>query len=160
MNPLVASTIISTLTTAFKFISSTVAQQEIQNLYLSLKKSLGERLGLERPLSRWEERPTPERQELLVEDLTDAVDEFQGTKQQKEEIINEILARTQVLNQSLANLPLSDFDAVGMDLENVKAANAIIGNVISEGGAKVMGIRAKDSEFKGDLRTGDVRAKK
>lgn len=47
-----------------------------------------------------------------------------------------------------------------MDLENVKAANAIIGNVISEGGGKVMGIRAKDSELKGDLRTGDVRAKK
>ncbi|MGK7958714.1 MAG: hypothetical protein AB4063_26155 [Crocosphaera sp.] len=160
MNFLVASTIISTLTTTFKFISSTIAQQEIQNLYLSLKKSLGEKLGLERPLNRWEERPTPERQKLLVEDLTDAVDKFQGTEQQKEEIINEILAKTEVLNQSLANLPPSDFDAIGMDLENVEAANAIIGKVISEGGAKVLGIRVKDSKFTGDLKAGDVKAKK
>jgi len=152
--------IINALASGATLVASSVAREEIVVKYRSLKEFIGEKFGLITAVTQLERRPGEERQKLLAEDLEDAIEVLPGNPQEIEDVINELLERTKALTESLENLPPTEFDAVGIDLDNVKAVNAKIGNIISEGGAKVVGIKAKNSEFTGDITGGDVTAKK
>lgn len=165
MDPVTAGFIITALASGAMFVASAVAQEEVQTNYRSLKAFIGEKFGLQRAVERLEKerrekRPTQERQNALAVQLVDAIEEIEGTQQEIETIIAELLNKTKTLTESLERLPKEEFDAVGLDLDNVKSVNATIGNVISEGGARVLGIRAKNSEFAGDITAGDIRGKK
>ncbi|NES66472.1 MAG: hypothetical protein F6K24_15040 [Okeania sp. SIO2D1] len=160
MDPVIIGLIINALASGATLVASSVAQEEIQDNYRSLKKFIGEKFGLIKPVAQLEKRPTEERQKLLAEDLEDAIKDLPGTPQEIDIVINELLEKTKALTESLEKLPPAQFDAVGIDLENVKAVNVKINNVISEGGARVVWIKAKDSEFTGDITAGDITAKK
>ncbi len=159
MDPLTAGFIIKALASGAIFVASAVAEEEVQANYRSLKVFIGEKFELMKPVERLENNPTQERQNVLAEDLVDAIKAMEGT-QQEIEIINELLNKSKALTESLEKLPKQEFEAVGIDLDNVKAANVKISNVISEGGARVLGIRAKNSEFTNDIEAGDIRVKK
>ncbi|MEM1169373.1 MAG: hypothetical protein AAGJ08_09955 [Cyanobacteria bacterium P01_H01_bin.35] len=160
MDPVTIGFIINALASGAALVASSVAQEEIQVRYRSLKEFIGEKFGLITSVAQLERRPTEERQRLLAEDLGDAIEVLPGTPEEIEDVINELLEITKELTESLEKIPQAEFDAVGIDLENVKAVNVKINNVISEGGAKVLGIKAKDSEFIGDITAGDITAKK
>lgn len=159
MDPVTASSIITALASGAKFVASTVAKEEVKAKYLSLKEFIGEKFGLVKPVEQLEKRPTQQRQNLLAEDLADSIEAMEGTQKEVETIIAELLNKTQTLTESLEKLPKEEFEAVGLDLDNIKAVNVKIENVISEGGARVVGIKAKNSEFTGDITAGNIQAK-
>ncbi len=160
MDPATVSLIITALASGTRFVASAVAEEEVQANYRFLKIFIGEKFGLQKPVEQLEKRPTQERQNLLAEDLADEIKAIEGTQHEIDIIINELLDKTKALTESLEKLPKEEFEAVGLDLDNVKAVNVKINNVISEGKARVVGIKAKNSEFTGDLTTGHIQAKK
>ncbi|NEP48493.1 MAG: hypothetical protein F6K65_06505 [Moorea sp. SIO3C2] len=163
MDPATISFIITALASGAIFVTSAVVEEEVQEKYRSLKVFIGEKFGLQKSVEQLENRPTKERQKLLAEDLADVI-EAEEIEAQDIETINELLNKTKTLTESLEKLSeklsKEDFDAIGIDLDNVKAINVKINNVISEGGAKVLGIKLKNSEFQGDITAGDIQAKK
>ncbi|NET29966.1 hypothetical protein [Okeania sp. SIO1I7] len=151
--------IINVLASGAIFVASSVAQEEIQVNYRSLKEFIGEKFGLITPIIQLERQPTEEKQKSLAKSLKYAIEVLPGTSQERENIINELLTKTKALGESLEKVPQKEFDIVGIDLNNVKAVNVKIGNIISEGEARVIGIKAEDSEFT-NIIAGNITAKK
>ncbi|NEN94496.1 MAG: hypothetical protein F6K50_02825 [Moorea sp. SIO3I7] len=157
MDPATISFIITALASGAIFVTSAVVEEEVQANYRSLKVFVGEKFGLQKSVVQLENIPTQENQKLLAEDLADVIEA------QEIEIIDELINKTKALTESLEKvsekLSKQDFDAIGIDLENVKAINVKINNVISEGGAKVLGIKARNLEAD-SIDAGDIIAKK
>ena len=151
--------VINALASGATLVASSVAREEIVVKYRSLKEFIGEKFGLIKPVDQLERRPSEDRQKLLAEDLEDAIQDLSGTPQEIENVIHKLLEKTKELTELLEKVPQAELYAVGLDLDNVKAVNAKIQNVVSEGGAKVLGIKAKDSDLSG-FTVKDIKVKK
>ncbi|NEO52065.1 MAG: hypothetical protein F6K54_02590 [Okeania sp. SIO3B5] len=108
MNPVTVGLIINALASGAIFVASSVAKEEIQVNYRSLKEFIGEKFGLITSVAQLERRPTEERQRLLAEDLGDAIEVLPGSPQEIENVMNELLERTKALTESLEKVPQND----------------------------------------------------
>lgn len=150
------NTVIPVLVAGSQFVGSTIAKEEVKQKYLVVKDFIIEKLGLKKEIEKLERNPSEERQKTLAEDLVESIMDLEASEVEIEEIIKELLKRTNILSEYLQNLPKEEFDAVGADLEKVKAVNVKIKNIISEGGS-ALGLKAKNSEFSGDIDIDGVR---
>ena len=108
MDPVIIGLIVNVLASGATLVASSVAEEEIQLNYRSLKEFLGEKFGLEKQVTQLERHPSQERQNCLVEDLKDSISYYDGNSEEIESIITELFEITKTLEESLRKIQLSN----------------------------------------------------
>jgi len=121
-----------------------VAEQAVKDCYEGLKSLVKARYPSV-AVDLLEQKPESERRRKVVEeDLADA-----GVDQDEEALL-----KAKALLDTLASSTPDEMQALGVDLEDIKAASLTLADIIATG----TGVKVRGSEFQGDVTIKKVRA--